>query len=66
MNLSLENLIDLRRIVTSHIHTLGQLKSSTPEVKREADRQIKSFAESLSQITQEIKDIQFEMEKLNF
>jgi len=66
MNLSLENLIDLRRVITRHVKSLEDIKTVPQEVRAEVTRQKRSLAESLSSIEMEIKDIQFEMEKLNF
>jgi len=65
MNLSIENLIDIRESVTRRLRELADLedRGRAPESRREIDRRTRSLTEAKDVVEQEIKDLQFEAEQ---
>lgn len=66
--ITIENMIDLRRVVDRQINSLNKLLATriTPEMRQEAYRQLKSLKRSNDVINQTIKDLQFEESKLPY
>lgn len=67
MQLSIENLIDLRVITENALRDLKyHYKAPSPEARRERDRKVASLQKAYEEITQEIKDLTFERDALPF